>query len=182
MTSSTTTLYNYFPTPLGELCVQGNEQFVTGLFLPGHQGWHGPGAAWREADALFAPVREQLAEYFAGERQQFDLPLKLAGTPFQLQVWQELMRIPYGATISYAALAERIGRPSASRAVGRANGCNPISILVPCHRVIGADGTLTGYAGGIEKKRWLLDWESRTATACTHSRVDDVAASLIGVT
>jgi methylated-DNA-[protein]-cysteine S-methyltransferase len=104
-------------------------------------------------------VREQLAEYFAGERREFDVPMQLAGTAFQRRVWEELVRIPYGTTITYAELARRVGRPTAVRAVGAANGRNPISILVPCHRVIGADGKLTGYGGGVERKQWLLELE-----------------------
>ena len=104
-------------------------------------------------------MRAQLAEYFAGQRQQFDVPFKRSGTPFQQRVWQELVRIPFGTTITYAQLAQRIGQPTAARAVGHANGRNPISIIVPCHRVIGADGKLTGYAGGIDNKQWLLAWE-----------------------
>ena len=131
--------------------------------MPHHKGWRGPDAAWQLSETPFAAVREQLAEYFAGKRQQFDVPLKLAGTPFQQRVWQELVRIPFGTTITYAQLAQRIGKPTASRAVGHANGRNPISIIVPCHRVIGADGKLTGYAGGVDKKQWLLAWERRTA-------------------
>ena len=127
--------------------------------MPQHKGWRGPDASWQQSDAPFAAVREQLAEYFAGERQQFDVPLKLAGTPFQQRVWQELVRIPFGTTITYAQLAQRVGQPTASRAVGHANGRNPISIIVPCHRVIGANGKLTGYAGGVDKKQWLLAWE-----------------------
>ena len=119
----------------------------------------------KQSDAPFAAVREQLAEYFAGERQQFDVPLKLAGTPFQQRVWQELVRIPFGTTITYAQLAQRVGKPTASRAVGHANGRNPISIIVPCHRVIGANGKLTGYAGGVEKKQWLLEWERDAAAS-----------------
>jgi methylated-DNA-[protein]-cysteine S-methyltransferase len=127
--------------------------------MPHHKGWPVPQASWRQTDAPFASVRAQLAEYFAGTRQQFDLPLKLGGTPFQQQVWQELLRIPFGETISYAELAKRIGKPTGARAVGHANGRNPVSIIVPCHRVIGANGTLTGYGGGMDKKKWLLDWE-----------------------
>jgi methylated-DNA-[protein]-cysteine S-methyltransferase len=161
---TTTTCYSYIDSPLGPLFVQGDGHFVTGLFMPRHKGWPGPDASWQRSDAAFTSVREQLAEYFAGERQQFDVPLKLAGTPFQQHVWRELVRIPFGTTISYAQLAQRVGKPTASRAVGAANGRNPISILVPCHRVIGAGGKLTGYAGGIDKKQWLLAWE-RGATA-----------------
>lgn len=160
-----TTCYSYLDCPLGRMFVQGDGQFVTALFMPQHRGWRGPDASWRRSEAPFAAVREQLAEYFAGERRHFDVPLKLAGTPFQQRVWQELLRIPFGATITYGQLAERVGKPTASRAVGHANGRNPVSILVPCHRVIGADGKLTGYAGGIDKKRWLLAWERRAAAA-----------------
>jgi methylated-DNA-[protein]-cysteine S-methyltransferase len=160
---TTTTCYSDIDSPLGPLFVQGDGQFVTGLFMPQHKGWPGPDASWQRSDASFAAIREQLAEYFAGERQQFDVPLKLAGTPFQQHVWRELVRIPFGTTITYAQLAQRIGKPTASRAVGAANGRNPISILVPCHRVIGASGKLTGYAGGIDKKQWLLAWERGAA-------------------
>ena len=103
----------------------------------------------------------QLREYFAGTRKEFDLELAPRGTPFQLAVWEELRRIPYGDTITYAELAFRIGRPSAVRAVGAANGANPIPVIVPCHRVIGSNGTLTGYGGGIERKQFLLALEGR---------------------
>ncbi len=99
--------------------------------------------------------------FFAGNLQHFDVRMAAAGTDFQKRVWQELCRIPFGSSISYGQLAQRIGKPAASRAVGRANGQNPISIIVPCHRVIGANGTLTGYGGGIERKKWLLEHESR---------------------
>lgn len=108
---------------------------------------------------LLAEAGRQLGEYFAGLRTEFDLSLELGGTPFQQLVWAELLRIPYGETATYGELAERIGRPTAARAVGLANGRNPISIVVPCHRVIGSSGDLTGYGGGIDRKRQLLDWE-----------------------
>lgn len=156
---TTTICYSYIDTPLGRMFVQGDGQFVTGLLMPRHKGWEGPDPAWRESDDSFVIVRRQLTEYFAGKREQFDVPLKLAGTPFQQRVWRELVRIPFGTTITYAELARRIGRPTASRAVGHANGRNPVSIIVPCHRVIGANGKLTGYAGGLENKEWLLGWE-----------------------
>jgi methylated-DNA-[protein]-cysteine S-methyltransferase len=157
---TTTVYYSHFDSPLGRLFLQGDGQVLTGLYLPEHKGWYGPSTDWQQADEKFASVRDQLAEYFAGERQQFDVPLRLSGTQFQRTVWQELLQIPFGATITYAELAQRVGRPQASRAVGNANGRNPISIVVPCHRVIGANGKLTGYAGGVPKKRWLLDRES----------------------
>jgi methylated-DNA-[protein]-cysteine S-methyltransferase len=117
-------------------------------------------AAPRAEDAaLLAEAARQLGEYFDGRRTEFDLPLALDGTPFQRTVWAELLRIPYGETVTYGELAERIGRPTAARAVGLANGRNPISIVVPCHRVVGATGGLTGYGGGIDRKRQLLEWE-----------------------
>jgi methylated-DNA-[protein]-cysteine S-methyltransferase len=154
-----TNCYCYFKSPLGQIFVQGDGEFVTGIFMPNHKGWAGPDASWKQSDASFSIVRGQLAEYFAGTRQQFDVPLKVDGTPFQQRVWQELVRIPFATTITYGQLAQRVGMPTGSRAVGNANGRNPISIIVPCHRVIGANGKLTGYAGGVEKKEWLLDWE-----------------------
>jgi methylated-DNA-[protein]-cysteine S-methyltransferase len=160
-----TTCYSYIDCPLGRMFVQGDGQFVTGLFMPGHKGWLGPDASWRQSDASFAVVRGQLAEYFAGDRQTFTVPLKVAGTPFQQRVWQELVGIPFGTAITYAQLAQRLGQPTAARAVGHANSRNPISIIVPCHRVIGADGKLTGYAGGLDKKQWLLAWERDTFPA-----------------
>lgn len=160
---TTTNCYTTIDSPVGPLFVQGDGTFVTGLYLQNHRGWRGPEAAWTQSDEPFAAIRTQLAEYFAGDRQQFDVPIQLAGTPFQQTVWQELTRIPFGETISYAELARRVGKPSASRAVGSANGRNPVSIIVPCHRVVGATGKLTGYGGGIENKRWLLDWERQAS-------------------
>ncbi len=118
-----------------------------------------------EDGAPFARVVEQLEAYFAGERRSFDLELAPRGTDFQREVWRALAAIPYGQTTTYAAIANTIGKPRAVRAVGAANGRNPLSIIVPCHRVIGQDGTLTGYAGGIENKRALLALESRAAVA-----------------
>ncbi|HEY2249817.1 MAG TPA: methylated-DNA--[protein]-cysteine S-methyltransferase [Planctomycetaceae bacterium] len=117
-------------------------------------------------------VSEQLTEYFAGRLQKFDVCLAPAGTPFQKKVWQELCRIPFGVSISYGELARRIGQPTASRAVGMANGRNPISIIIPCHRVIGANGTLTGYGGGIERKKWLLEHESLVRLTATRRAMD----------
>ncbi|RSN24641.1 cysteine methyltransferase [Amycolatopsis sp. WAC 04169] len=108
---------------------------------------------------VFVDTEKQLKEYFAGQRKEFDLPLSFGGTEFQRMVWEGLLGIPYGETVSYGQLADRLGRPTASRAVGLANGKNPISIIVPCHRVIGSNGDLTGYGGGVERKRHLLDFE-----------------------
>jgi methylated-DNA-[protein]-cysteine S-methyltransferase len=152
--------YAEFESPIGRILIEGDAEAVTGLYLPDHKGWSGPADGSRPSNAAFPEVRAQLDQYFAGDRKQFDVPLKLAGTPFQQRVWQALREIPYGETITYAELARRVGNPMASRAVGAANGRNPISILVPCHRVVGSSGRLTGYAGGLDAKRWLLDWEA----------------------
>jgi methylated-DNA-[protein]-cysteine S-methyltransferase len=165
------------------MLVQGDGDLVTGLFMPNHKGLPGLEASWERTDAPFAAVRAQLAEYFAGTRQHFDIPLKLGGTPFQQQVWQELLHIPFAGTITYAELAGRVGKPAAARAVGHANSRNPISIIVPCHRVIGAGGNLTGYAGGIDKKEWLLAWERRVMGSIKNSRAAKSPGSeLAGVT
>jgi methylated-DNA-[protein]-cysteine S-methyltransferase len=150
----------HIESPLGRLMLTANDKALTGLYmLPSRKS--GSTDGWIEgttARPLAVAIR-QIAEYFAGERQKFELPLALDGTPFQTRVWRELMEIPFGRTWSYAELARRIGKPGASRAVGLANGSNPISIIVPCHRVIGSDGSLTGYGGGLERKRWLLEHE-----------------------
>jgi methylated-DNA-[protein]-cysteine S-methyltransferase len=118
--------------------------------------------SWQHSEEPFAEVRRQLDEYFAGERVEFDLELASDGSDFEQRVWRALAEIPYGETISYGELAHRIGHPDGARAVGMANGRNPISIVVPCHRVIGADGSLTGYGGGIDRKRFLLELEQGT--------------------
>jgi methylated-DNA-[protein]-cysteine S-methyltransferase len=153
--------FGYVDSPIGRLMLTSDGTALTGLFMePSRKAPH-PCDGWVEdltAQPLAATAR-QLDEYFAGKRREFDLPLRFDGTVFQRRVWQELTEIRYGETWSYGQLACRIGNPSASRAVGLANGRNPISILVPCHRVIGADGSLTGYGGGLERKRWLLAHE-----------------------
>ena len=148
-------------SPVGLLTLCGSDGTLSGLYMDPHQ--NGPEAArlGRRDDAAFKAVREQLAAYFAGELRTFDLPLAAIGTAFQKKVWTALCDISYGETISYGELARRIGQPTASRAVGLANGQNPISIIVPCHRVIGSTGALTGYGGGIERKRWLLAHEAQ---------------------
>ncbi len=120
-------------------------------------------AVTADADAVLAAAASQLGSYFRGDLTGFHLPLALEGTPFQRSVWTGLLAIPYGETISYGELARRIGQPSASRAVGLANGRNPVAIIVPCHRVIGADGSLTGYGGGMDRKRYLLALEQRVS-------------------
>jgi methylated-DNA-[protein]-cysteine S-methyltransferase len=159
--TATATRYATMPSPVGTLLLAGDGESLTGLYLTNHR--HGPGdvpADWARDDDSFREATSQLDEYFAGERTAFELPLAPTGTPFQLRVWEALRDIPYGTTESYGALAARIGRPGAARAVGLANGRNPISIVVPCHRVIGSSGDLTGYGGGLDRKRVLLDLEA----------------------
>jgi methylated-DNA-[protein]-cysteine S-methyltransferase len=145
-------------TPVGTLRLAAEGDALVALELPGRER-SGPASAGARRHPVLRRAAEQLAEWFAGERRDFDLPLRPAGTPFQEEVWRALLAIPYGATESYAALAARVGRPGAARAVGAANGRNPIAIVVPCHRVIGASGALTGYGGGLPLKRWLLAHE-----------------------
>lgn len=157
--------FTEFSSPIGLLQVRGTESALTGVFMQEHR--HEP---IRPIEAIrdSAPLRgaqQELEEYFVGARREFSLALEPAGTPFQTSVWQALRAIPYGTTISYGELARRVGNPRAVRAVGLANGRNPISIIVPCHRVIGANGTLTGYGGGLERKRFLLALESGGAPA-----------------
>lgn len=153
----------HLETPLGRVCLARTAQGLAGLWFEGQK--HHPGELTvprRDDDPLLAEAARQLDRYFAGERSTFDLPLDLQGTPFQQSVWQALRRIPPGRTCSYGALAQALGAPSAVRAVGAAVGRNPASLVVPCHRVLGQDGSLTGYAGGIDRKRALLSLEARS--------------------
>ena len=145
-------------SPLGPLYVEAEGEALTRLYTGGHR-FHAHAAP--DADGRFAAIASQLEEYFAGERTTFDVPLAQHGTPFELRVWDALRAIPYGETRSYGEIARELG--SSARAVGRANGRNQISIVVPCHRVIGANGDLTGYAGGLEAKRALLEHERGVA-------------------
>lgn len=156
-----TKLFSLLESPIGELLLTGNGSSVSGIWMQSHKSEWKRANAWQRDDDAFAVVRAQLTEYFCGERSSFELALAPEGTDFQRKVWNALCEIPYGETISYGELARRIGQPSAARAVGLANGSNPLPIVVPCHRVIGADGSLTGFGGGIERKRWLLAHEAR---------------------
>jgi len=153
-------LYTRFESPIGELLAVGDGQALRGLYMQEGRTAIAVRADWQRADEPFGEVRAQLADYFDGRRTVFDLPLALQGSPFQLRAWRALQDIPYGETISYGEQARRIGRPADPRAVGQANGRNPIAVIVPCHRVIGADGSLTGYGGGVERKRHLLELEA----------------------
>ncbi len=156
--------YSYDSGPVGDLLLISDGEALTGLHLPRHDGSPAPipdtGTQWRRDDRVFRDVRDQLRAYFAGELFAFDFPTSMAGTPFQRLAWSGLLTIPFGATVSYAEQARRIGRPGSSRAVGAANGRNPIAIVVPCHRVIGSNGSLTGYGGGLDLKRWLIEHEA----------------------
>jgi methylated-DNA-[protein]-cysteine S-methyltransferase len=154
--------YDYYDSPLGQILLVATGEALTGLHFAGEKYYPAMAAEWRRQPAakIILHAREQLDEYFAGKRKTFDLMVDPAGTTFQRGVWRALQKIPYGATTNYGAVAQRIGKPSASRAVGAANGRNPISIVIPCHRVIGANGDLTGYAGGMERKDALLRLEA----------------------
>jgi methylated-DNA-[protein]-cysteine S-methyltransferase len=151
-------LYSVIPSPLGPLLLSGDEHALAGLRF-GEAPPPGSRARWRRDHARFRAEARQLSEYFAGERTAFDVPLHLDGAEFERRVWDELGSIPHGTTTTYGELAARVGAPGQARAVGSANARNPIAIVVPCHRVVGAGGKLTGYAGGLERKRALLAHE-----------------------
>jgi methylated-DNA-[protein]-cysteine S-methyltransferase len=153
--------YRYYPSPLGEILLVSTISALRGLHFVGEKYYPGIDASWIE-DPSTEPLQAaaiQLDAYFAGRRREFDIPLDPEGTAFQREVWSALRRVRYADTLTYGELAQRIGKPKAVRAVGAANGRNPISIIVPCHRIIGADGSLTGYAGGLARKRALLALE-----------------------
>ncbi len=152
-------------SPIGMLTVTSDGNAITGLFMETYRHAAGNRIEWIQdtsgKDEVLSTARGQISEYFAGTRERFELPLHMAGTTMQREVWAALTRIPYGETRSYGAIAAAIGNTKASRAVGSANGRNPISIIVPCHRVVGANGSLTGFGGGVERKAWLLAHEAR---------------------
>jgi methylated-DNA-[protein]-cysteine S-methyltransferase len=159
-TMTDTTLSTRITSPIGALTLTSNGSALTRLGIAQTDDMDGTDVP-AEADGVLSAAREQLDAYFDMRLTQFDLPLEPHGTGFHLRVWKSLRVIPFGETISYAELARRVDNPKAMRAVGAANGRNPLMIVVPCHRVIGADGSLTGFGGGIERKRWLLDHETR---------------------
>jgi methylated-DNA-[protein]-cysteine S-methyltransferase len=166
MNSQTVRTHVTLPSPIGPLTLVAEGDKLTALYMDAQQ--HRPdeaslGVPGDPAAAPFAAAARQLSDYFAGQLTEFELPLAPSGTAFQRQVWAALQTIPYGQTWSYAQLAEKLGRPTAVRAVGLANGKNPIALVIPCHRVIGSDGSLTGYGGGLDRKRFLLDLESARA-------------------
>jgi methylated-DNA-[protein]-cysteine S-methyltransferase len=162
--------YTTYHSPVGELVATAEDDLLTGLFVRDRMTDTAGEFVAGTDNALFDALGGQLERYWDKRPVAFDIPLQLRGTSFQTRVWTALREIPYGSTISYGELARRIGQPSAVRAVGRANGANPICIVIPCHRVIGGDGSLTGYAGGVDKKRTLLGFEgvSTRAEAQSH--------------
>lgn len=151
-------------SPIGELLLLGDEHALHGLYMQDGRKPARIDPSWEPSQGPFADVQRQLSEYFDGERVTFDVELVMAGNTFERRVWRALREIPYGETVSYGEIARRVDQPSAARAVGLANGRNPIAVIVPCHRVIGADGSLTGYGGGLERKRLLLELESGQQT------------------
>ncbi|WP_405977810.1 methylated-DNA--[protein]-cysteine S-methyltransferase [Streptomyces sp. NBC_00158] len=159
-------IHTVVDSPYGPLTLVATDGVLSGLYMTGQR--HRPaeesfGERVADSEEPFGEVRRQLAAYFAGELTEFTVPVRLEGTEFQRSVWEQLVRIPYGQTWSYGQLAAELGKPNASRAVGLANGKNPVGIIVPCHRVIGASGSMTGYGGGIERKVRLLEFESGAA-------------------
>ena len=157
------TTYTRYRSPVGTWLLVSDGEALTGVFPEAHRAVPEVTDDWRRDDAFFAGVRDQLTAYFVGRLVDFTVKLSPKGTPFQKRVWEALREIRLGTTTSYSALATHLGNPFSSRAVGAANGKNPISLIVPCHRVIGAGGLLTGYAGGLELKQWLLEHEATTA-------------------
>jgi methylated-DNA-[protein]-cysteine S-methyltransferase len=166
-------------SPVGTMLLAGSARALTHVHFQAGPHPLTPCAEWRRAEAPFAEATAQLAEYFAGTRQVFSLPLAPQGTSFQRSVWQGLRQIPYGQTVSYGELARRLGSQSGARAVGLANGANPLPIIVPCHRVIGSDGSLTGFGGGLYIKRALLALEG---AACVRDLFSATASAICGAT
>jgi methylated-DNA-[protein]-cysteine S-methyltransferase len=163
---SAMTLTRIVPSPLGDLLIAGDGEAISGIYFEEH-----PAIDGEEAPELFQDAAIQLQEWFAGRRTEFDLKLDPQGTPFQRRVWAALREIPYGRTTSYLEIAARAGNPRAARPAGQAIGRNPLSIIVPCHRVIGSNGSLTGYGGGMERKRWLLEHERKVLAALPVLRI-----------
>jgi methylated-DNA-[protein]-cysteine S-methyltransferase len=156
-----TTISSTLDSPIGPLTLIATDGVLTGLSMAGQRHERLPSPGTVRDDAGFADIRDQLDRYFEGELIDFDIPMDMQGTDFQRSVWASLCEIPYGDTISYKELAQWVGNPNAFRAVGLANGRNPIALIVPCHRVIAANGQLGGYGGGLDRKTWLLEHEAK---------------------
>jgi len=165
--------YTYLESPIQPLLLTSDRQSLTGLFMVESRYPPVMDSGWQCGDDAepFAEAKRQLQAYFDGQLTAFDLPLAMRGTNFQRRVWQELMQIPYGTTISYGEMARRVGTPNGARAVGAANGRNPISIIVPCHRLVGSTGKLVDYGGGLEHKEWLLAHEAKYRPDQSHARI-----------
>lgn len=161
-------LYTFIESPVGALLVAGDDEALHFLCFPTGRKTYQPHPDWRCSEIPFHEVRRQLSAYFSKELRDFELPISLSGTPFQNSVWRYLATIPFGETRSYGQLASDIGHPKASRAVGAANGSNPLPIILPCHRVIGANGSLTGFGGGLPTKQYLLRLEGVIDNADKH--------------
>ncbi len=159
-----TLFYDTIDSPIGTLLLVGDGRSLQRVDMQQGRRPTRIDPSWEREPKALADVATQLSEYFAGSRRAFDLKLSMNGNPFERRVWDELIEIPYGETASYGQIAHRVGAASAARAVGLANGRNPIAVIVPCHRVIGSDGSLTGYGGGLERKRFLLDLEAGVLT------------------
>jgi methylated-DNA-[protein]-cysteine S-methyltransferase len=157
------TTHTIIDSPIGELILVAEGETLSGVYFPGHWTRPDPATFGERSERRLEQVEQQLAEYFAGERTSFELPTSAGGNAFQRQVWDLIDRIPYGQTTTYGRLASELGNPTLARMVGSAVGHNPLSVIVPCHRVVGKDGKLTGYAGGLRRKRFLLDLEARLA-------------------
>jgi methylated-DNA-[protein]-cysteine S-methyltransferase len=159
--------YDYYESPCGRMLLVADGEALCGAYFTGQKHYVAPERDWkRDPEAApLAETRRELDEYFAGKRRKFGVQLAAEGTPFQRAVWKAIAGVAFGETISYAELARRAGRPGSARAAGAATGRNPIGVIVPCHRIVGADGSLTGYAGGMDKKRALLALEARRASA-----------------
>ena len=155
-----TTHYTYMPSPVGDLLLAGTKEALSVISFSSGSKARGANPEWERWDHPFQDARKQLEEYFSGKRKRFDLPLAPSATPFQARVLDELLKIPYGETCSYMDIAMALDNPKASRAVGMANGNNPIPVIIPCHRVVGSNGSLTGFGGGLASKRYLLDLET----------------------
>jgi len=159
------TTHTTIDSPLGQLVLVAEDETLSGVYFPGHWTRPDPATFGERSERRLEQVEQQLAEYFAGERTSFELPTAVTGSAFEREVWALIDEIPYGQTTTYGDIARELGGPTLARKVGNAVGHNPLSVIVPCHRVVGSDGTLTGYAGGLERKRFLLELEGATDRA-----------------